>query len=73
MNPCNLHVILSYAFLQALSHENSIVAYEVVLNLQRLVTKYGKDLQHVAWEIVLDILETLLKQIDVSICLLSVW
>lgn len=52
------------SFLQALSHENSIVAYEVVLNLQRLVSKFGKDLMYVTWEIVLDILETLLKQID---------
>lgn len=43
------------------------MAYEVVLNLQRLVTKYGKDLQHVTWDIVLNILETLLIQIDVCI------
>ncbi|BFZ02892.1 hypothetical protein BsWGS_05930 [Bradybaena similaris] len=58
------HASVLPSFLQALSHENSIVAYEVVLNLQRLVTKYGKDLQHVTWDIVLNILETLLIQID---------
>ncbi|CAG5135505.1 unnamed protein product, partial [Candidula unifasciata] len=58
------HASVLPSFLQALSHENGIVAYEVVLNLQRLVNKYGKDLQHVTWEIVLDILETLLIQID---------
>ncbi|XP_035825381.1 tuberin isoform X2 [Aplysia californica] len=52
------------SFYEALSHENNIVAYEVVLNLQRLVSKYGKDLQHVTWEIVLDILQRLLTQID---------
>ncbi|GFS23751.1 tuberin-like [Elysia marginata] len=52
------------SFLQALSHENSIVAYEVVLNLQRLVSKFGKDLMYATWEIVLDILETLLNQTD---------
>ncbi|KAH9503979.1 Tuberous sclerosis 2-like protein [Bulinus truncatus] len=52
------------SFLQALSHKNSIVAYEVVLNIQRLVHKYGKDLNYITWEIVLDIVETLLNQMD---------
>ena len=61
----NLLFDLYATFLQALSHENGVVAYEVVLNLQRLVNKYGKDLQHVTWETVLDILESLLTQIEV--------
>ncbi|KAK0049216.1 tuberin [Biomphalaria pfeifferi] len=52
------------SFLQAMTHENSIVAYEVVLNIQRLVHKYGKDLNYITWEIVLDIVQTLLNQID---------
>lgn len=47
-------------------HTNSfIVAHEVVLNIQRLVRKYGKDLQLVTWHIVLDILERLLKLTEV--------
>lgn len=48
-------------------HTNSfIVAHEVVLNIQRLVKKYGKELQHVTWHVVLDILEKLLKLIEVG-------
>ncbi|XP_059139623.1 tuberin-like isoform X2 [Physella acuta] len=58
------HASVLPCFLQAVSHENSIVAYEITLNLQRLVSKYGKDLQFVTWEIILDILEALLNQIE---------
>ncbi|XP_034313756.2 tuberin isoform X2 [Magallana gigas] len=49
------------SFLQVLHTNSFIVAHEVVLNIQRLVRKYGKDLQLVTWHIVLDILERLLK------------
>ncbi|KAJ8319018.1 hypothetical protein KUTeg_004109 [Tegillarca granosa] len=41
--------------------DSPVVAYEVVLSLQRLVKKYGKDLQYVTWNVILDILESLLK------------
>ncbi|XP_041363648.1 tuberin-like isoform X2 [Gigantopelta aegis] len=54
------------SFLQALSTQNEIVAYEVVLSIQRLVKKYGKDVHHVTWEIILDIVETLLKQLELQ-------
>lgn len=73
----NLHICFSFEtkciilncikiILKAVSHENNIVAYEITLNLQRLVSKYGKDLQFVTWEIILDILEALLNQIEVG-------
>ncbi|XP_078611279.1 tuberin-like isoform X3 [Branchiostoma floridae x Branchiostoma japonicum] len=54
------------SFLQALSSNNTIVAYEVVLIIHRLIKKYGKDLQQVTWEILTDILEALLKYIQTS-------
>ena len=50
---------------QVLSTNSYVVAYEVVLSIQRLVKKYGKDLQHVEWNIILDILESLLRMIEV--------
>lgn len=34
-----------------------MVMYEVMLSIQRLVNKYGGDLQEPAWSIVLDIVE----------------
>ncbi len=53
--------------LQALVYSNSsIVAYEIVLSVNRLVHKYGKEQQMVTWDILLDIVESLLKLIDVS-------
>ncbi|CAL1542795.1 unnamed protein product [Lymnaea stagnalis] len=58
------HASILPSFSQALCHENNIVAYEIVLSLQRLVHKYGKDLEHVTWNIILDILEKLLNQMD---------
>ena len=42
-----------------------VIAHEVILSVQRLVKKYGKDLTNSAWDIILDILETILKQIEV--------
>lgn len=41
------------------------MAQEVVLNIQRLVKKYGKELQLMTWHIVLDILECLLRLTEV--------
>ncbi|XP_033750286.1 tuberin-like isoform X2 [Pecten maximus] len=55
------------SFLQVLSTNSHIVAYEVVLSIHRLVKKYGKDLQHVTWNIIMDILEGLLKLMEVSV------
>ena len=52
--------------MQALNCNNNIVAYEVVLSLHRLVKKYGKELQLMTWDIVLDIMEKLLKHIEVN-------
>ncbi|XP_022317676.2 tuberin-like isoform X3 [Crassostrea virginica] len=49
------------SFRQVLHTNSFIVAQEVVLNIQRLVKKYGKELQLMTWHIVLDILECLLR------------
>lgn len=50
---------------QALSSHHSLVALEVTLSVQRLVKKYGHELNVVAWDSVLDISEALQKQIEV--------
>ncbi|XP_021346638.1 tuberin-like isoform X4 [Mizuhopecten yessoensis] len=55
------------SFLQVLSTNSHIVAYEVVLSIHRLVNKYGKDLQHVTWNIIMDILEGLLRLMEVTV------
>ncbi|XP_022103490.1 tuberin-like [Acanthaster planci] len=53
------------SFLKALRCRHPTVAYEVTLSLQRLVKKYGKDMQPVTWDIVLDIIEDLFKNIQI--------
>ena len=53
---------------QALEHsQSSRVAYEVVLSVQRLVHKYGKDQQMITWDLILDIIDALLRHIEVHI------
>lgn len=56
-----------FILLQVLSSGSPMIAYEVTLSVQRLVKKYGKDLPSSTWDIILDILETVLKQLDVCI------
>ncbi len=46
--------------------ESQIVAYEIVLSVQRLVNKYGKEQQMVTWDLILSILETLLVYMRVG-------
>ena len=58
-------VYLTFGF-QVLAFGNPLIAYEVVLTIQRLVNKFGKDLIHMAWETILDILLKLLHQSEVS-------
>ncbi|XP_038058921.1 tuberin-like [Patiria miniata] len=53
------------SFLKALRCKHPTVAYEVTLSLQRLVKKYGKDMQPVTWDIVLDIIEDLFRNIQI--------
>ncbi|KAK3596585.1 hypothetical protein CHS0354_015120 [Potamilus streckersoni] len=54
------------SFLQVCSCGNPNVLHEVVLSIQRLVRKYGKDLTLVSWDIVLDILEAIIKQLEIG-------
>lgn len=48
-----------------MSCANEVVSYEIVLSITRLIKKYGKELQVVTWDILLDIIEQLLQQIQV--------
>ncbi|XP_052262650.1 tuberin-like isoform X2 [Dreissena polymorpha] len=52
------------SFLHVLQLGHPITSYEVTLSVQRLVKKYGKDLPSSTWDIVLDILETLLRLLE---------
>lgn len=45
---------------------NEVVSYEIVLSITRLIKKYRKELQAVTWDILLDIIERLLQQLQVS-------
>ena len=45
------------SFYQALLCNHPIVMYEVTLSIQRLVNKYGNELEQPTWSIILDIIE----------------
>ena len=67
---CDLLIILNktnFLFVKALEHsQSSSVAYEIVLSVQRLVHKYGKEQQMVTWDIILDLIDALLRHIEVN-------
>lgn len=52
------------SLLQAASAGKSVVVYEVMLSCQRLVNKYGVELQDPAWDLLLSILEAVVKYIE---------
>ncbi|KAG8557408.1 hypothetical protein GDO81_016628 [Engystomops pustulosus] len=52
------------SFIKAMNYPNAVVSYEIVLSIKRLIKKYGRELQAVAWDIVLDIVERLLQQLQ---------
>ncbi|XP_019397411.1 PREDICTED: tuberin isoform X3 [Crocodylus porosus] len=52
------------SFLKAMTCSNAVVSYEIVLSITRLIKKYGKELQAVTWDILLDIIERLLQQLQ---------
>uniref|UniRef100_A0A670Y264 Tuberin n=1 Tax=Pseudonaja textilis TaxID=8673 RepID=A0A670Y264_PSETE len=52
------------SFLKAMSTPNAIVSYEIVLSVTRLIKKYGKDLQAVTWDVLLDIMQRLVEQLQ---------
>ncbi|XP_072125170.1 tuberin isoform X5 [Mobula birostris] len=52
------------SFYKAMTSANAVVSYEIVLSITRLIKKYGKELQVVTWEQLLDIIERLLQQIE---------
>ncbi|KAJ7306100.1 hypothetical protein JRQ81_010466 [Phrynocephalus forsythii] len=52
------------SFLKAMSCPNAVVSYEIVLSITRLIKKYGKELQAVTWDTLLDIIEQLLQQLQ---------
>ncbi|XP_066432658.1 tuberin isoform X2 [Eleutherodactylus coqui] len=53
------------SFLKAMNCPNAVVSYEIVLSIARLIKKYGRELQAVTWDVVLDIVERLFQQLQV--------
>jgi len=60
----SLHVLPSFKVCLQCNHH--LVAHEVVLSLQRLVKKFGSEQEIITWDIIMDIVESLLHMIDVS-------
>ncbi|KAJ9583770.1 hypothetical protein L9F63_021894, partial [Diploptera punctata] len=54
------------SFLRALESNQSVVTYEVMLSIQRLVTKYGLELQDPAWDLILSIIEAIVKYTETN-------
>lgn len=54
------------SFYEALRCNHPIVMYEVTLSIQRLVQKYGVDLQEPAWSIILDIIEDVIAHAETN-------
>ncbi|XP_058851777.1 tuberin isoform X1 [Acipenser ruthenus] len=52
------------SFYKAMTCTNAVVSFEIVLSVTRLIKKYGKELQVVTWDILLNIIEKLLQQIQ---------
>lgn len=43
---------------------HTLVVYEITLSVQRLVSKYGLELQDPAWDVVLSILEAITRHVE---------
>jgi hypothetical protein len=56
-------IIPNSVVLQALESNHSVVTYEVMLSIQRLVNKFGAELQDPAWDLVLSIIEAVINYI----------
>ncbi|XP_030069508.1 tuberin isoform X2 [Microcaecilia unicolor] len=52
------------SFYKAMTFPNAMVSYEIVLSVTRLIKKYGRELQAVTWDILLDIVERLFQQLQ---------
>lgn len=58
-----LYNISNFVGLQAVKSNHSVVTYEVMLSIQRLVGKYGVELQDPAWDLVLSIIEAIISYV----------
>ncbi|XP_069590695.1 tuberin isoform X4 [Ranitomeya imitator] len=53
------------SFIKAMNCPNAVVSYEIVLSITRLIKKYGREVQAVTWDVVLDIVKRLFQQLQV--------
>ncbi|XP_073414499.1 tuberin isoform X4 [Dendrobates tinctorius] len=53
------------SFIKAMNCPNAVVSYEIVLSITRLIKKYGREVQAVTWDVVLDIVQRLFQQLQV--------
>ena len=59
------------SFYQALTCNHPIVMYEVTLSIQRLVNKYGMELEQPTWSIILDIIKQVIAHTGEYILIIS--
>nr|XP_033818858.1 tuberin isoform X2 [Geotrypetes seraphini] len=52
------------SFYKAMTFPDAVVSYEIVLSITRLIKKYGRDLEAVTWDILLDVFERLVQQLQ---------
>uniref|UniRef100_A0A452VB59 Tuberin n=1 Tax=Ursus maritimus TaxID=29073 RepID=A0A452VB59_URSMA len=55
------------SFYEAMTCPNEVVSYEIVLSITRLIKKYRRELQAVTWDLLLNIVERLLQQLQVTL------
>ncbi|XP_036393282.1 tuberin isoform X1 [Megalops cyprinoides] len=62
----NTPTLVLPSFYKAMTCGNEVVSYEIVLSVTRLIKKYGKELQVVTWDTLLNIIEKLLQHIQTT-------
>nr|CAH7730250.1 unnamed protein product [Callosobruchus chinensis] len=54
------------SYLQAIQCNQAAVAYEMILGLQHLVTRHGRELHNPCWSVVLQIIAYIIQNIDLT-------
>lgn len=62
---CERCVCVRIIALQAMRSNNTYVVREVLLSVDRLVRKYGQELQLLTWELIIDILRCQISHVQV--------
>lgn len=55
-----------WSYLKALDSEHIIVAFEIIISIQTLMGKCGRELSEPSWDLILEILESILSKFNIS-------